>query len=238
MALKEINRHLTIIEHKLGIVEADFHRHDRLAHHFRLNATHAHEVAEQLERRARRARHNGHPAFARGLDLRANRAHGRAENRSARAEYQRDKRAWRGRQREFLDELEDTWEARKIRWIKNHPQQEVGDGKLDWFDGKQCADGWGYWLKKARENGWNGYLVSGWRSPEFSTSLCWGMCNAPTCSGMCAGAGSNHSKYTFAEGGAVDVSDYYTFAAVLREIGCPAFNDLPNDRVHFSITGR
>ena len=41
----------------------------------------------------------------------------------------------------------------------------------------------------AYNKGWRGTLTSGWRSPAYSTQLCYSMCGAPTCPGTCAGAG-------------------------------------------------
>jgi hypothetical protein len=94
-------------------------------------------------------------------------------------------------------------------------------------------------LNWCRANGWHGHLVSGWRSPAYSTSLCYAKCGRPQCPGTCAGAASNHSGDS-PERFAVDVSDFYTFANVVR--ACPLkphiFNDLPADRVHFSPSGR
>lgn len=93
-------------------------------------------------------------------------------------------------------------------------------------------------LEWCRHNGWHGRLVSGWRDPRYSEHLCYAMCGAPRCSGMCAGTASNHVGNTPARF-AIDVSDYYTFARVVAR--CPVqpriYNRLPRDRVHFSPSG-
>jgi hypothetical protein len=108
------------------------------------------------------------------------------------------------------------------------------------FDGKPVAA----WLKPylvwARNNGWQGTLNSGWRDPAYSEHLCREMCGAPTCPGRCAGRTSNHAG-SVKPAGAVDVSDYARFGALMRR--CPLqpriFNALgARDPVHFSITGR
>jgi len=93
-------------------------------------------------------------------------------------------------------------------------------------------------LDEARSRGWRGVVVSGVRTPAYSISLCYRICNRPSCSGTCAGASSNHNATTCAKPqGALDLSDYYTFASIMRQMGNPIYNDLPNDRVHFSATG-
>jgi hypothetical protein len=106
------------------------------------------------------------------------------------------------------------------------------------FDGKPCAAWIVPYLEWARQHGWQGYLVSGYRTPEYSQHLCYGLCGRPSCPGICAGTSSNHTKYA-KPGGAVDVSDYLRFAEVIAR--CPyeprIFNALPRDKVHFSSTG-
>jgi peptidoglycan hydrolase-like protein with peptidoglycan-binding domain len=108
------------------------------------------------------------------------------------------------------------------------------------FDGKPVAA----WLKPylvwARNNGWQGTLNSGWRDPAYSEQLCRNMCGAPSCPGRCAGRTSNHAG-SVKPAGAVDVSDYARFGALMRR--CPLqpriFNALgARDPVHFSVTGR
>ena len=108
-----------------------------------------------------------------------------------------------------------------------------------YFDGKPVAAWFVPWLNKIRARGrWKGYLVSGWRDPEYSEQLCINMCGAPSCPGRCAGRASNHSGSSY-PAGAVDVSDYYNFAAEARAVGAPFFNALgAQDPVHFSTSGR
>ena len=106
------------------------------------------------------------------------------------------------------------------------------------FDGRPVAA----WMKPhldwARANGWQGSINSGYRTPEYSEHLCINMCGAPSCSGKCAGRSSNHSGRV-PPSGAIDVSDYVRFGELMKR--CPhtprLFNDLPNDRVHYSSTG-
>lgn len=93
------------------------------------------------------------------------------------------------------------------------------------------------WLEKSWEAGWRGVVTSGWRDPDLCERLCYQICNAPRCPGRCAGRTSHHTESGDGKG-AVDVSDYYTFAAVQRRIGSPLFNSLgAQDPVHFSFTG-
>lgn len=99
------------------------------------------------------------------------------------------------------------------------------------------------WLDKSRAAGWGGVVVSGVRTAAHSQSLCCTICHAcapyTTCPGRCAGYYSNHNMepnqgYPH---GAIDVSDYWNFAAIQSRIGSPLRNDLPLDRVHFSVSG-
>jgi peptidoglycan hydrolase-like protein with peptidoglycan-binding domain len=106
------------------------------------------------------------------------------------------------------------------------------------FDGKAVASWLIPYLTWARQNGWRGRLNSGWRSPEHSERLCMEKCGAPTCPGTCAGRYSKHSA-SVKPNGAIDVSEYTHFGQLMAR--CPLrpriFNDLPNDRVHFSVDG-
>lgn len=106
------------------------------------------------------------------------------------------------------------------------------------FDNKPCAAWLIPYLQWARDRGWRGVLNSGWRDPVKSEGICMDMCGAPSCPGRCAGRLSNHSGSVKPKG-AVDVSEYTHFAQLMAS--CPysprIFNDLPNDRVHFSATG-
>lgn len=106
------------------------------------------------------------------------------------------------------------------------------------FDGVPVAAWLVPYLEWARGHGWQGSLVSGWRDPAYSEHLCYSRCGAPRCPGTCAGRSSNHSGSEKPRG-AVDVSDYYTFARVIAN--CPLepriYNALPADPVHFSASG-
>jgi hypothetical protein len=100
-------------------------------------------------------------------------------------------------------------------------------------DGKQVN-----WLQKSVEEGWDGDLNSGWRSPERSEEICFEMCGAATCSGKCGGRTSNHSQIGPPNWGAIDVQDFTRFGEIQRRIGSPLKNALPEDLVHYSFTGR
>ncbi len=136
----------------------------------------------------------------------------------------------------------------KMRDEHNHPPEDA-DGVSKWGgfevaswmvgarvgpDGKTVN-----WLQKSVDNGWDGDLNSGYRSPAYSESLCTGTCGAPTCPGRCAGQTSNHSQLGPPSWGAIDVQDYTRFAAVQTQIGSPLKNLLgAADPFHFSFTGR
>lgn len=107
------------------------------------------------------------------------------------------------------------------------------------FDGVPCAIWLAKRLQKARDAGkWKGKLVSGYRSPAYSESLCRRMCGAPSCPGRCAGRASNHSGSVY-PAGAVDVSDYGTFRAECARLDLGIKNALDaRDPVHFSVSGR
>lgn len=93
------------------------------------------------------------------------------------------------------------------------------------------------WLQKIKNEGWNGELYSGWRSPEYSESLCYNICDAPSCPGLCAGRSSNHSQTGPPNWGAIDVQDWADFQACNNNVHGPFKNNLPYDRPHRSWTG-
>jgi hypothetical protein len=108
------------------------------------------------------------------------------------------------------------------------------------FDGNPCAAWLVPYLSWARRHGWKGGLISGFRSPAHSERICFQKCGQPTCPGNCGGRSSNHSQHVKPRG-AIDVSDYVTFARLMR--GCPLtpriFNALgAADPNHFSSSGR
>lgn len=107
------------------------------------------------------------------------------------------------------------------------------------FDGVPVAKPLIPYLAWARAHGWNGWLVSGWRSPAYSESLCMGMCGRPSCPGRCAGRSSRHSQITLT-GAAADVAHYEEFGDKMDV--CPYRPRLrnalgPRDPVHFSVAG-
>ena len=108
------------------------------------------------------------------------------------------------------------------------PQTGVGT-----YDGKPIAAWMIPTMNAARSNGWGGTLTSGYRSPAYSTALCYQICGAPTCPGRCAGATSNHTKNARPDG-AVDVSDPYGFDSAQGTL----HNNLgAADPWHFSSSG-
>ena len=147
--------------------------------------------------------------------------------------------------------------SRKLKFLKDHPPPKAdAEGTAKWKDGTRVAawmvgaavgpDGRKVnWLERYVDEGWDGNLTSGYRSPEYSESLCFNMCDAPSCPGKCAGRNSNHSG---ADGpgakgndswGAIDVAPQYVkFEAIGVEINSPLINRLDyRDPVHFSVTG-
>lgn len=134
----------------------------------------------------------------------------------------------------------------KIRHELKHPPLDA-DGYVTWKGTLVAAwmvgQGKGpngtvvNWLQKIEDTGlWHGVYVSGARTAAHSEALCFGMCGAPSCSGTCAGRSSNHVPVVY-PGGALDVSDYYNFGKAARQVGAPLRNDLPADRVHYSVSG-
>ena len=125
-----------------------------------------------------------------------------------------------------------------LRHELKHPPVHEG---VTSYDGHSVAGWMVPYCEEARQHGWTGHIVSGYRTPEYSRHLCEAMCGAPSCPGTCAGEATNHAcppshkcvKYE----GAIDVSDYYTFKRIMGEIGAPLHNDLPSDPVHFSYSG-
>lgn len=117
-----------------------------------------------------------------------------------------------------------------------NPYDRNGDHIVS-FDSKDCVELAAYWLFESRKAGWTGVLVSGYRTPEYSESLCYNMCGAPSCPGMCAGKSSNHARTTY-PGPAVDVSEYTQFESIQYQIHSPLKNTLDyRDPVHFSQAG-
>lgn len=149
------------------------------------------------------------------------------------------------------NEMKERHRARKKNFAKLRKAHHVEDvdGIADWRGTKVAAwmvgkrkgpDGRRVnWLEKSVKKGWDGRLNSGWRDPAYSESLCYAMCGAPSCPGMCAGKASNHAQIGPPNWGAIDVQQWQTFGRIQKEIGSPLFNALgPADPVHFSPTGR
>ncbi len=146
------------------------------------------------------------------------------------------------------DSAHRWWKAirayrRKRRLLRRHHQPAPSQqGNFVTVDGKPCPAWIAEWVQKIRAAGrWHGVVVSGYRTPEYSEQLCYGMCGAPSCPGRCAGRSSNHCCPPTFTGvpyeGAVDVTDYYTFGAECRRLGAPLTNHLPADPVHYSHGG-
>lgn len=159
---------------------------------------------------------------------------------NARKNNQHDKRKWWLKRQEKYDK---KFEEKRKQWIKENrdpkptPTNGVVTPDRPWNPYNKPIAAWMVpWLDKSRAAGWTGVLVSGYRSPEYSESLCYNICDHPSCPGLCAGRSSNHTLYSYPNG-AIDVSDYYNFAAIQNRIGSPLWNNLPSDRVHFSTSG-
>lgn len=109
------------------------------------------------------------------------------------------------------------------------------------IDGKPVANWIAQIVLWARQHGWRGRVTSGVRTDAEQSQACINVCGNPNgCPGRCAAPGqSNHRGVTFPDG-AVDVSEPAQFAQVIANYpgGVPLRNDLPNDRVHFSRTGK
>lgn len=134
--------------------------------------------------------------------------------------------------------------AQRRKWAKNLRAATKASG-VTTYDGRPVARWFVPYMEYARNVGdhtgrWHGTLNSGWRDPVYSEHLCYQMCGAPSCPGRCAGRASNHVGSTPGTG-AIDVSDYVTFARIMRNApyNPKIFNALgAQDPVHFSPSGR
>lgn len=128
--------------------------------------------------------------------------------------------------------------AHRREWRQELRLADGHDGVV-LYDGVPCAAIAVPILNWCREHGWNGVLVSGWRSPHYSRGLCIKMCGAPSCPGMCAGESSNHvgvSSSRFA----LDVTEYSDFENIVVKCQLkPRIKNLldARDPVHFSPSG-
>lgn len=120
--------------------------------------------------------------------------------------------------------------------------QRPKDGLVS-YDGHMVAAWMVPQLDYARHTGtngvrWHGVVISAYRTPAYSRSLCIAQCGRPSCPGTCAGVSSRHSQYRKPDG-AVDLSNPEEFDEAIR--GCPEtprlINRLPNDRPHHSSSG-
>lgn len=128
--------------------------------------------------------------------------------------------------------------GQRRKWRANH-RAAVREGGVGTYDGIPVANVAIPYLQWARAHGWRGTLVSGWRDPNFSQSLCLRMCGRTSCPGRCAGLISNHVGKILRRF-AIDVSFYQEFGQLMQR--CPLrpriFNALgARDPVHFSPSG-
>lgn len=136
-------------------------------------------------------------------------------------------------------------EVRRRREVKDRLLEKIKDRRkpptrgIRTVDGKPVAAWIAYYVLKARQEGlWDGYVVSGYRSPEYSESICYEMCGAPTCSGRCAGRFSEHSQNIKPRGAVdVDLAHRDEFARAMVKLRAPLKNLLPADPNHFSNSG-
>jgi hypothetical protein len=200
----------------------------------------AHRETHRQWAKARAARENAEKASKQGREADARKANARADFHQARARRWERRTDWLAGKKSHLEDAEKAWVAKKEQWIKDHPHKQEGPGTSR-FGSVQVANWMIPWLEKSKAAGWSGYVVSGFRTPEYSRSLCRGMCDADSCPGQCAGVNSNHACPPTATckpyEGAIDVTDYFNFQSIQYRIGSPLRNHLPYDRVHFSASG-
>ncbi len=158
-----------------------------------------------------------------------------------------EREKWNGRRKIYAKRKRRIY--KKIHDEPDKPTPNNGVG-FTTIDGRQVPNWMAPIVLKVRSEGrWHGYIVSGYRTPEYSRQLCYGMCGAPSCPGRCAGTSSNHCCPPSFTGrpyeGAIDVSDYSTFRSELQRLGLwgqytagKLYNALPIDLVHFSYSGR
>jgi hypothetical protein len=119
--------------------------------------------------------------------------------------------------------------------VTSHAQK---DGTV-LIDGYRVAGWIAVQVLWARDHGWSGKVLSGYRTPEYSEHVCLRMYHRTSVPGKCAGRSSNHVGLV-APFGAVDVSMPDQFAACMRRSPhTPTLcNALPTtDPRHFSHTG-
>jgi hypothetical protein len=143
---------------------------------------------------------------------------------------------------ERKDAAEEVVRRRKVKdriIEKLEDKQKPPTRGIRTVDGKPVAAWIAHYVLKAREEGlWDGYVVSGYRSPEYSEQICYQMCGAPSCPGRCAGRSSEHSQQIKPRGAVdVDLAHRDQFARAMQRLGAPLRNALPNDPNHFSASG-
>lgn len=109
-------------------------------------------------------------------------------------------------------------------------------GLKRWPNGNVVIAAWIY--AELKRIHFTGTLTSGYRTPEYSESLCYDMCGSSSCPGTCAGRSSNHSGKVFPHG-AIDVASgsLEEMKAKTKKYHSILKNNLPSDPIHFSATG-
>lgn len=136
--------------------------------------------------------------------------------------------------------------SRKIKWLLDHPESIDPDHDcIVVVDGKPVSAEVAQEFLRVRNDPRSQaepVIVSGYRTPQHSQDLCFGICGHPSCPGLCAGLSSNHTKKSCLGSGqrlgAVDITDYIRFAQDCRRCGSWLENHLPRDLVHFSDSGQ
>ena len=73
-----------------------------------------------------------------------------------------------------LDDLREHRQEYRDEQAEQRSSYEKGSTKIVMFDGRPLVEDLAFWLEKARKKGgWNGVLVSGYRSPAYSQQLCY-----------------------------------------------------------------
>lgn len=136
---------------------------------------------------------------------------------------------------------------KKHKFLVEHPDPKPAPAGGSWvmFDNHEVARWMAEILQDARDSGmWNGYVFSGRRSPQYCRELCENICDAPSCSGTCAGESSNHCGPPSFDGndgeGAVDVTDPQGLRRYCETHNKPLRGGgqvLPRDLPHFSRNG-
>lgn len=127
--------------------------------------------------------------------------------------------------------------ARIARWKKQRVGAPTSHGGLTMLDGRQVVTWIARGLVYARRHGVSFSVISGYRTPAYSRSLCYPICGGPRCPGLCAGDTSNHSGLVFPRGAADTAGNAGGARAKARQGGVPLNNHLPRDYPHSSYSG-